>query len=678
MMYSTRAFHMFSRFPTRAVAMLLLPAVLVFMALGCGGGEPASPSGDTTPQATAESQPRERGPGSGSAGASTPQSTSQAASQQQGTGSGASTPVAGTLEPTRVGQSGATSGQAGQPAPTAAAGGQSGTTPGQTEVPAPTATPAPTPTPAPPPCPQPQPASDVMRPPAQTSPETDREALIALFNATGGESWDSSGTWLGRTPIGQWSGVTTNGQGRVIRLELVDLIGELPPELGNLSSLQWLNLGGNQLSGEIPPELGNLSSLQWLYLSDNRFSGGVPPELGNLKDLYSLYLDRNQLSGEIPPELGNLTSLQSLSISSNQLCGEIPSQLGDLANLQGLDLGGNQLSGEIPLELSSLRNLQWLRLNENELSGEIPPWLEDLVLNLSWIEESERSQGSPLWEWSRRSGLSDKDEYRWLWRARHVDLGQNRFSGCVSDYAADFHTGWNSGLPVCTPPDHPGDTETLTAIAETWGLYAGVPGFENWLGRAPIAEWEGVSVDASGRVVALTVWGQNAVPELGNFDKLRVLILANLFGVGDIRIPPELGNLARLQLLIVDGITGGEIPPELGSLSNLRLLFLMSGSHRTIGLSGEIPPELGALANLQVLHLSRSLLSGEIPPELGNLTNLRVLNLEGHQLSGEIPPELGNLTNLQTLELGGNQLSGCLPASLRDQGVYISWLDPCP
>ena len=31
---------------------------------------------------------------------------------------------------------------------------------------------------------------------AQTSPETDREALVALYNATGGPNWERNDNWL--------------------------------------------------------------------------------------------------------------------------------------------------------------------------------------------------------------------------------------------------------------------------------------------------------------------------------------------------------------------------------------------------------------------------------------------------------------------------------------------------
>ena len=54
------------------------------------------------------------------------------------------------------------------------------------------------------------------------------------------------------------------------------MTGEIPPELGGLSNLTELGLGGNQLTGEIPPELGGLSNLTELAW------GEIPPELGGL------------------------------------------------------------------------------------------------------------------------------------------------------------------------------------------------------------------------------------------------------------------------------------------------------------------------------------------------------------------------------------------------------------
>ena len=141
--------------------------------------------------------------------------------------------------------------------------------------------------------------------PEDTSPETDRAALEALYHATDGDGWDSSDNWLTDEPLGEWAGVETNESGRVVELNFYDnrLSGEMPPELGNLPNLILLNLNGNQLNGEIPPELGNLSNLFDLNLGSNRLSGDIPPELGNLTNLSAIYLSGNQLSGCVPSNL---------------------------------------------------------------------------------------------------------------------------------------------------------------------------------------------------------------------------------------------------------------------------------------------------------------------------------------------------------------------------------------
>ena len=110
-----------------------------------------------------------------------------------------------------------------------------------------------------------------------------------------------------------------------------------------------------------------------IRLNYNQIIGVIPPEIGNLINLQSLNFDDNEgLTGELPSEMGNLTNLWELRMRSCSLTGEIPSELGNLTNLTSLDLGSNQLTGEIPLELGNLDNLYYLNLSDNQLSGQIP------------------------------------------------------------------------------------------------------------------------------------------------------------------------------------------------------------------------------------------------------------------------------------------------------------------
>ena len=83
----------------------------------------------------------------------------------------------------------------------------------------------------------PVPAATTAPPAASGSAETDRAALAALYNATDGENWYDN-NWLSDAPLGEWRGVTTNDDGRVIELSLSynKLSGELPPELVSLST----------------------------------------------------------------------------------------------------------------------------------------------------------------------------------------------------------------------------------------------------------------------------------------------------------------------------------------------------------------------------------------------------------------------------------------------------------
>lgn len=50
--------------------------------------------------------------------------------------------------------------------------------------------------------------------------ETDREALVALYNATGGASWNNNRNWNTDADLSKWHGVQADGDGRVVSLRL--------------------------------------------------------------------------------------------------------------------------------------------------------------------------------------------------------------------------------------------------------------------------------------------------------------------------------------------------------------------------------------------------------------------------------------------------------------------------
>ncbi len=536
---------------------------------------------------------------------------------------------------------------------------------------------------------------------------TDRDALVALYQATNGANWTNSDNWLTDTPIGRWHGVVSFNDGNVIGLVLSEngLEGTIPPEIGNLTNLDLLDLSGNELSGTIPPELSNLVNLRVLYLSGNalsgeipselskltgltrvslsynQLSGSIPPELGDLVNLGDLYLSDNRLGGRIPSELGNLTNLIRLDFSGNQLSGEIPSELVNLTNLEALDLTENRLSGLIPSQLGQLTNLLGLDLSENQLSGTIPSELGNANLIYLGVSENKLSGEIPS-ELGNLTNLEVLDLSRNelsgtipaqlgnLPSLRKLSLSGNQLKGCVSESwrKVEANDLDELGLPFCvvsstTDTSAAGimDREVLVA------LYKATDGDKwlnnaNWLTDAPIDSWHGVTTDNKGRVIELNLsFNQlnGTIPiVVGKLTSLRVLALNGNRLSG--KIPSELSKLTYLlRLDLSKNALSGTIPSELGKLINLVHLGLWDNE-----LNGTIPSQLGNLTNLKKLYLSENELSGAIPSQLGNLTNLEQLFLHLNLLGGEIPSELGQLTNLIGLDFSENQLSGKISPEL--------------
>ncbi|MBN2431942.1 MAG: VCBS repeat-containing protein, partial [Acidobacteria bacterium] len=482
-------------------------------------------------------------------------------------------------------------------------------------------------------------------------PQSERDALIALYNATDGDNWTTNENWLG--PPGtecNWYGVSCDiERNHVVRLNLYydGLNGVIPPEIGDLIYLEELDLNWTQLRGSIPSEIGNLTNLWNLDLHMTQLSGNIPTQIGNLVKLRRLYIGWSELDGSIPTEIGFLTDLEYLNLYANQLSGSIPTEIWGLTALNHLDLGQNQLAGDIPSELANLVNLEGLVLESNQLDGNIPSAIGNLTsLKNLFLQDNQLDGNIP-------SAIGN------LTNLENLDLSGNQISGTIPS------SMWN--------------LTNLSRLLLSNNLLGGniPPGIGNLTNLEYL-------------MLSMNQFSGELPSEIGNLFPLIWLELSD----NDLRgnIPPEIGNLTSLLILHLDNNRfSGIIPTQLGALTHLRELFLhcnqLTGSIPTeFGnleslvrallssnrLNGNIPSELGQLADLEQLLLGGNILNGTIPTEVGNLSNLKSLSLPNNALNGCIPSQLGNLSNLTSLSLGSNQLSGVIPSTIWDLTGLVS------
>ncbi|MBN1481114.1 T9SS C-terminal target domain-containing protein [candidate division KSB1 bacterium] len=250
--------------------------------------------------------------------------------------------------------------------------------------------------------------------------EQDSLALVALYDSTNGANWTNKENWLSQNPLSMWYGVVVK-KDRMTELNLDNnnLVGSIPPALGNALKLEKLILNNNQLNDSIPSSIAQLATLTVLSLASNQLTGQLFPEIGQLTKLTSLDLSWNELTGSIPPEIGNLRQLTYLNLggnhfadipstlyelsnlshvylNSNELDGPLPSQFVQLSNLRTLFLHDNRFTGEIPHEFFTLSNLHWLNLSNNHLDGSIPSDINKLsTLGYLYLDGNQFTGGIP-------------------------------------------------------------------------------------------------------------------------------------------------------------------------------------------------------------------------------------------------------------------------------------------
>ncbi|KAL8138296.1 hypothetical protein V2J09_004297 [Rumex salicifolius] len=265
--------------------------------------------------------------------------------------------------------------------------------------------------------------------------------LAEIANELGKKDWNfevnpcSSANTSWRTPSNPQTKTYANqldcdhcsrGQCHVVNISLPgqDLAGVLPKSLANLPYLKNVNFMRNYLSGTIPLEWASMS-LESLIISVNRLSGEIPKELGNITTLTILGLENNFFSGVIPAELGKLVNLSRLTLSANYFTGKLPKELMNLSNLNEM-ISSNNFSGQIPDYFPNWRKLQMLEIQSSGFLGPIPSSISSLS-NLTELKISDL-----MGRGSKFPPLANMEHLKWLM------LRNCNISGSIPGYLANL------------------------------------------------------------------------------------------------------------------------------------------------------------------------------------------------------------------------------------------------
>ncbi|KAG4388752.1 hypothetical protein GLYMA_09G230300v4 [Glycine max] len=434
-----------------------------------------------------------------------------------------------------------------------------------------------------------------------------------------------------------------------------------PPGISKLKFLRHFNAYSNSFTGPLPQELTTLRFIEQLNLGGSYFSDGIPPSYGTFPRLKFLDLAGNAFEGPLPPQLGHLAELEHLEIGYNNFSGTLPSELGLLPNLKYLDISSTNISGNVIPELGNLTKLETLLLFKNRLTGEIPSTLGKLK-SLKGLDLSDNELTGPI-----------PTQVTMLTELTMLNLMNNNLTGEIPQGIGELPKLdtlflFNNSL-----------TGTLPRQLGSNGLLLKLDVSTNSL-EGPIPE----NVCKGNKLVRLILFLNRftgSLPHsLANCTSLARVRIQNNFLNGS--IPQGLTLLPNLTFLdISTNNFRGQIPERLGNLQ----YFNMSGnsfgtslpasiwnatdlaifSAASSNITGQIPDFIGCQA-LYKLELQGNSINGTIPWDIGHCQKLILLNLSRNSLTGIIPWEISILPSITDVDLSHNSLTGTIPSNFNN------------